>query len=60
MVLMVNLRSRLALDNGFSGSLQDWLQSLVGAKGADGINGKDGKDGVNGTTVLTEKMELTV
>lgn len=49
-----------AVDNGFSGSLTDWLNSLKGEKGdkgepgepgrdgKDGQPGRDGKDGVDG------------
>ena len=35
----------LAVQNGFAGTLTEWLESL---KGADGINGKNGIDGKNG------------
>ena len=35
----------LAVQNGFTGTLAEWLKSL---KGADGINGTNGKDGKNG------------
>ncbi len=35
----------LAVQNGFAGTLTEWLNSL---KGADGVDGKDGADGVNG------------
>ena len=35
----------LAVQNGFTGTLTEWLESL---KGADGINGANGKDGKNG------------
>lgn len=44
----------LAVENGYEGSVTDWLASLKGAdgrNGVDGINGKDGvdgKDGING------------
>lgn len=41
----------LAVDNGFTGTLEEWLESLRGADGSngmDGIDGKDGKDGING------------
>ncbi|MED0776605.1 hypothetical protein ACGFZ1_20385 [Bacillus velezensis] len=39
----------IALDNGFSGTVEEWLASLkgekgnTGAKGATGVAGKDGK-----------------
>ena len=36
----------LAVENGFTGTVEEWLDSL---KGKDGTNGKDGKDGVDGT-----------
>ncbi len=35
----------LAVQNGFTGTLAEWLKSL---KGADGINGTNGTDGKNG------------
>lgn len=41
----------LAVQNGFAGTLAEWLNSLKGADGKDGVNGKDGingKDGANG------------
>lgn len=34
----------LAVENGFEGTLEDWLNSLVGAPGKDGMNGINGKD----------------
>lgn len=38
----------LAVQEGFTGSLAEWLNSLKGADGKDGVDGKDGADGVNG------------
>lgn len=38
----------LAVKHGFTGTLVEYLASLVGPKGKDGIDGKDGKDGTNG------------
>ena len=41
----------IAVENGFKGTQEEWLQSLVGPEGQpgkDGINGKDGADGVPG------------
>lgn len=35
----------VALENGFNGSEQDWLDSLEGADGQDGTDGQDGEDG---------------
>ena len=34
----------LAVDNGFTGTLEDWLLSLKGEKGDAGTNGQDGAD----------------
>ena len=42
---------QVAVDNGFSGTEQEWLNSLQGTQGPagkDGIPGKDGKDGKDG------------
>ena len=51
----------IAVENGFEGTVEEWLDSLVGAKGdkgdtgaagqdgKDGKDGQDGKDGVDGT-----------
>ena len=38
----------LAVQEGFAGSLAEWLTSLKGADGKDGANGIDGVDGKNG------------
>lgn len=38
----------LAVRNGFTGTLTEWLESLKGADGKDGTNGVDGKDGADG------------
>lgn len=38
---------QIAVDNGFSGSLSQWLDSLIGSKGD---NGKDGVNGTNGAS----------
>lgn len=38
----------LAVQNGFTGTLTEWLNSLKGADGKDGVDGKDGADGKNG------------
>lgn len=35
----------VALNNGFEGTEEEWLESLKGADGKDGENGKDGADG---------------
>lgn len=38
----------LAMQNGFKGTLAEWLASLKGENGKDGNDGKNGTDGVNG------------
>lgn len=48
----------LAVQSGYTGTLDEWLESLKGADGAngidgvDGVDGKDGKDGLNGRNGL--------
>ena len=37
-----------AVDLGFEGTEQDWLDSLVGPQGIQGVPGRDGRDGVDG------------
>ncbi len=39
----------LAVQNGFTGTLSQWLESLKGKDGRDGTDGKDGRDGKDGT-----------
>ena len=46
----------LAVQEGFIGSLADWLESLKGndgKDGANGVNGQDGKDGIDGKDGLS-------
>lgn len=38
----------LAVQNGFHGSEEEWIESLVGAEGAQGIQGEQGKQGEQG------------
>lgn len=38
----------VAVANGFEGTVEEWLQSLVGAAGQGGQDGQDGKDGKDG------------
>jgi hypothetical protein len=38
----------IAVDNGFTGTETEWLESLVGADGADGPAGADGEPGPQG------------
>ncbi|WP_266138851.1 hypothetical protein [Bacillus amyloliquefaciens] len=35
----------IAVDNGFSGTIEEWLASLKGEKGDTGATGAAGKDG---------------
>ena len=44
----------IAVDNGFSGYVSEWLQSLHGEKGDPGIPGVPGKDGSDATVDLTD------
>ena len=39
---------QVAVDNGFEGTEQEWLESLVGAPGQPGKDGKDGQPGPQG------------
>jgi len=38
----------LAVENGYSGTLEEWILSLKGENGKDGQNGSDGTDGQDG------------
>ena len=38
----------LARLNGFEGTIEDWLLSLIGPAGQDGKDGMDGQDGIDG------------
>lgn len=47
----------LAVENGFVGTVEEWLASLKGKDGRDGIDGENGKDGktpVRGVDYYTE------
>jgi hypothetical protein len=52
---------QLAVNNGFSGTEQQWLASLVGPKGADGAQGAGGSGGT-GTNFgfLTSSTEIVI
>ncbi|WP_446289378.1 phage upper tail fiber protein [Staphylococcus chromogenes] len=39
----------IAKENGFHGSVSEWLQSLKGKDGNDGAKGENGKDGTSVT-----------
>lgn len=52
----------IAVENGFEGTVEEWLESLVGAKGDPGVKGDPGTDGksitsteinANGELILT-------
>ena len=45
----------LAVQNGFTGTLTEWLDSLKGADGKDGVDGKNGIDGANGKDGINGK-----
>ena len=39
----------IAVEHGFVGTEEEWLESLIGAQGPKGDKGEPGKDGTNGT-----------
>ena len=49
----------LALEDGFEGSLHEWLLSLAvrGEEGRDGVNGVDGTNGIDGTGVRDVRID---
>ncbi|MDE5654406.1 MAG: S1C family serine protease, partial [Clostridia bacterium] len=47
----------LAVEHGFEGSLEEWLDSL---KGSDGQNGTDGKNGADGAVSIQEIYDKAV
>lgn len=38
----------IAVENGFEGTVEEWLESLKGKDGVSGVNGVDGVNGANG------------
>lgn len=42
---------QVALNNGFKGTEQEWLTSLVGPQGPQGQPGQDGQDDVSGSSI---------
>ena len=46
----------LAVENGYQGTVQQWLESL---HGQDGTNGTNGQDGTNGTDGITPHIDPT-
>lgn len=50
----------IAVDNGFEGTVEEWLDSLKGdqgAQGEQGLRGEDGKDGKDGDS-FTSREEI--
>ena len=47
----------LAVEQGFEGSLDEWLESLKGNDGVDGTDGLDGRDGMDGIPDVTQLYE---
>lgn len=45
----------IALDNGFEGTEEEWLESLKGESGKNGTNGQDGHTPVKGVDYFTEE-----
>lgn len=45
----------IAIEEGFVGSEEDWLESLKGTDGAQGVSGRDGIDGKSAYEVAVEK-----
>ena len=37
----------IAKENGFAGTVSEWLESLKGLPGRDGVDGRDGTDGIS-------------
>ena len=50
----------LAQDNGFQGTMQEWLASLVGADGANGVDGNDGISPTVSVTAITGGNRVTI
>ena len=47
----------IAVEHGFQGTEEEWLESLRGQDGKDGQDGQDGEDGQDGTTPTIEISE---
>lgn len=53
---------QIAVKNGFTGTEQEWLESLKGKDGKDGtngINGQNGRDGATGKDGISPKASVT-
>ena len=48
----------IAVEKGFVGSEEEWLESLKGADGQQGVAGQDGKDGEDGKDWIPTEQEL--
>ena len=48
----------IAVDNGFSGTEQEWLESLKGERGQDGLDGQDGQNFNDGYSVIDLYNEM--
>lgn len=51
---------QIALDEGFVGSEEEWLESLKGKDGKDGADGQNGADGVDGEDAQISSVTATV
>ena len=47
----------IALENGFVGSEDDWLESLKGTDGTNGADGESGSSGKNGIGISSTKID---
>lgn len=50
----------IAVEEGFVGSVEDWLASLKGTNGIDGAPGRDGTNGIDGKSVELQKTDTHV
>ena len=50
----------LAQDNGFQGTMQEWLASLVGADGTNGVDGNDGISPAVSVAAITGGNRITI
>lgn len=49
----------IAVDNGFAGTVEEWLESLKGERGTDGINGIDGQNGTDGIGITSTEINAS-
>lgn len=53
---------QIAVENGFEGTVEEWLESLKGEKGADGkdgVDGQNGKDGADGIGITDTEINAS-